>query len=434
MTMAVRTTRRSHRRARVALPLGLIACLLTSCGGKPAATESSGSGPTTVTVWSWRTEDKAAMQDIFAKFEAANPSIKVAVDFIPDADYQNRLNVALRGGKGPDIAQLKAYGELQPLVQAGYLKPLDDLVPELKQLSPDALDGAKAKKDNKYYGVPYSVVNMGVYYNVEIFKKNNIQVPKTKDEFIKACQALKAAGVTPIAAGGANGTGWALEINTGVIGPNVYGPGFFDEMMSGKAKFTDPRFVQVLQTVKDLAPYYEDGFAGTDYTTAVQSFVSGKAAMFFGGSYENGSFKAQHPDLKFSIFSFPPLKAGQPAYTSSFSDGSYGLVGTTQHQDAAVKVLRFVGSKEFGQMFADKLGWTPARSDILAADPTLKAMNGMQKNSEPYVTLVGFRWQTPTASSILQAGIVDMITGKKAPDALAAEMDTGVSTWFKPTG
>ncbi|MFB9835197.1 extracellular solute-binding protein [Actinoallomurus acaciae] len=386
-----------------------------------------------MSLWTWRTDDKAAMQQIFAGFEAKNPGVKVKLNFIPDADYQNRLGVALRGGKGPDIAQLKAYGELQPLVNAGYLKPLDDKVPELKQLSPSALEGAKAKKDGKYYGVPYSTVNMGVYYNKALFAKAGLSVPKTYAEFLKDCQKLKAAGVTPIAAGGADGTGWAMEINTGVMGPGIYGPDFYQEMMTGKAKFTDPRFVKVLQRVKDLAPYYEDGFSGTDYTAAVQQFVTGKAAMFFGGSYENGSFKAQNPNLKFSIFPFPPDQAGGTAYTSSFSDGSYGLVSTSKHETAALKVLRFIGSADFAKEFADRLGWPPARDGVTPSDPVLKEMVAMQAHSMPYVTLVGFRWQTPTASSILQAGIVDVVTGRKTPQALAAEMDKGVSAWFKPT-
>jgi raffinose/stachyose/melibiose transport system substrate-binding protein len=413
---------------RMAVPLCLMASLAAACGGSGKSGSSN-----TVSLWTWRTDDKVAMQQIFADFEAKNPGIKVDLNFIADADYQNRLGVALRGGKGPDIAQLKAYGELQPLVNAGYLKPIDSLVPELKELSPSALEGARAKKDGKYYGVPYSTVNMGVYYNTDVFSKAGLSVPKTYDEFLKDCTALKSAGITPIAAGGANGTGWALEINTGVIGPNVFGPDFYNEMMSGKAKFTDPRFVSVLQRVKDLAPYYESGFAGTDYTTAVQQFVTGKAAMFFGGSYENGSFKAQNPNLKFSIFAFPPDQAGQPAYTSSFSDGSYGLVSTTKHQDAAVKVLRFIGSQQFAEEFANKLGWPPARDGITPADPVLKEMVAMQAHNAPYLTLVGFRWQTPTASSILQAGIVDMVSGTKTPQALAEEMDKGVSTWFKPT-
>ena len=415
--------------SRIAAVSVLAVVALAGCSSK----SKSGDSSSTVSLWTWRTDDKVAMQQIFQGFEAKNPGIKVDINFIPDADYQNRLGVALRGGKGPDIAQLKAYGELQPLVNAGYLKQIDDLVPALKELSPAALEGARAKKDGKFYGVPYSVVNMGVYYNTDLFKKAGLSVPKTYADFLHACTVLKQQGITPIAAGGANGTGWALEINTGVMGPDMFGPDFYDEMMSGKAKFTDPRWTAVLQRVKDLSPYYESGFAGTDYTTAVQQFVGGKAAMFFGGSYENGSFKAQNPNLKFSIFPFPPDQAGQPAYTSSFSDGSYGLVSTTKHQAAAVKVLNFIASKDFAQVFADKLGWPPARDGVPVKDPVLSEMEAMQKNSAPYLTLVGFRWNTPTASSILQAEIVDMVSGKKSPADLASDMDKGVSTWFKPS-
>ena len=385
-----------------------------------------------VTLWSWRTEDQAAMEKIFAAFTAKNPDVTVKLQFTPDADYQNRLSTALRGGKGPDIAQLKAYGELQPLIDGGYLDALDDSVPQLKEFGEAALGGSRSVADGKLYGVPYSTPVMGVFYNTEIFEKNGITVPKTYPDFLAACEKLKAAGVLPIAAGGANGSAWALEISVGVVGPTVYGGGFYDEMMSGKAKFTDPRFVAALERVKALQPFYSDGFAGVDYTTATQQFISGKAAMFLGGAWENGSFKAQNPDLKFSIFPFPADKDDGPVAVSTFSDGSYGLVSDSENKEDAVKVLQFMASAEFAQLFADELGWPPARSGATANDPVLKSMIEMQANPTPYLTLVGFRWQTPTASSILQAEIIDVIEGKIAPDKLAADMDAGVSAWFKP--
>ena len=387
---------------------------------------------TTVTVWSWRTEDQAAMQRIFDAFHAKNPDIEVKLQFTPDADYQNRLSTALRGGRGPDIAQLKAYGELQPLVQGGYLEALDGSVPELKDFPETALGGSRSVDDGKLYGVPYSTPVMGVFYNTDIFKAQGVEVPKTYDEFVATCEKLKKAGILPIAAGGANGSGWALEINAGVVGPTIFGPGFFDEMMTGKATFKDPRYVKVLERIKALAPYYSDGFAAVDYTTATQQFIGGKAAMFFGGAWENGSFKAQNPKLNFSIFPFPADKSGEPVYSSSFSDGSYGLVSDSQNKEAATKVMRFIASAEFAQLFADELGWPPARLGTTAKDPVLKEMLRMLEHSTPYLTLVGFRWQTPTASSVIQAEIIDMVGGKIAPEKLAADMNDAVATWFKP--
>src|SRR5260221_11157093 len=141
---------------------------------------------TTVTVWSWRTDDQAAMQRIFDAFNAKNPDIAVKLQFTPDADYQNRLSTALRGGKGPDIAQLKAYGELQPLVQGGYLEALDDSVPELKDFPETALGGSRRVDDGKIYGVPYSTPVMGVFYNTDIFKAQGIEIPTPYDAFVAA--------------------------------------------------------------------------------------------------------------------------------------------------------------------------------------------------------------------------------------------------------
>jgi raffinose/stachyose/melibiose transport system substrate-binding protein len=228
----------------------------------------------TVTLWSWRTDDKDAMRKMFDVFEQKNPDVKVDLQFTADADYQNRLSTALRGGKGPDIAQLKAYGELQPLVEAGYLDALNDTVPGIATMPQAASGGAVARSDGKFYGVPYSIPILCVFYNTALFDKVGIKEPKTYAEHIDNCKKLKAAGIIPIATGGANGSGWELELGVGVLGPSVYGADFYDKMMKGEAKFTDPKFVAALQRFKDMLPYYEDGFAGVDYTAATQLFVN----------------------------------------------------------------------------------------------------------------------------------------------------------------
>ena len=386
----------------------------------------------TVELWSWRTDDKDAMRKMFDVFEKANPDIHVDLQFTADIDYQNRLSTALRGGKGPDIAQLKAYGELQPLVEAGYLDPLNDSVPGIATMPQSASGGAVAKSDGKFYGVPYSIPILCVFYNTELFDKAGIKEPTTYAEHIDNCKKLKAAGIIPIATGGANGTGWELELAVGVLGPSVYGADFYDKMMKGQAKFTDPKFVAALQRFKDMLPYYEDGFAGTDYTAATQLFVSGKAAMFMGGSFENGSFRAQNPNLKFSVFAFPGDTAVANPVVSAFCDGSYGLVDSSGKKDQALKVLNWMASPDFAQLFADSVGWPAARPEIKSNDPVLSKMIAMQKNSTPYLTLVGYRWQAPTASDIIQSEIIDMATGKMTPEKLAADIDAGVSTWFQP--
>lgn len=421
--------------ARVAVAMGASALMLLTLGACSQGGGEESGGDTEVSVWSWRTEDQAAMDEIFDVFEEENPGITVKFETIPDADYQNKITTTLQGGKGPDIAQLKAYGQLQPMVDGGFIDPLDDIVPELAAFPETTKIGIRGLADGKLYGVPYSVPNMGVFYNTKIFADNGIEVPQTYDEFLAACDTLLAAGVIPIAAGGANGSSWALEINLATISPNLTGPDFYADLMAGDKKLTDPTYVEAMQRVADLLPYYSPGFAGVDYTAATQQFINGEAAMFFGGSWENGSFRAQGGDgLEFSLFPFPADTAGDPTYTSNFVDGSYGLTTDSEHKEAATKVLNFMASQEFAQQFADKLGWPPARDDVTIdeGDPALVGMMSMQADSMPYVTLVGYKWGNPTASSILQPALIDMITGNVSPADLAQQMQDGVDEWFEP--
>lgn len=421
---------------RAGLALSVGAAMVLALGGCAAGSSVPSDGsPTEVTIWSWRTEDKVAMQEIFDEFNSKNPDIRVIFDPLDPDSYANKLSTALQGGKGPDIAQLNPYGALQPFVDAGYLEPLDDLVPELDSFSDAAKIAIKGLKDGKLYGVPYAAINLGVFYNTDIFAEHGIEVPKTYKDFTDACDKLLAAGVIPIAAGGANGQGWALEVALNVLTPGVTGPDFYDDLMSGKKKLTDPKYVAAMQRMSDLLPYFSPGFEGVSYDASTQQFITGKAAMFLGGSYENGSFSSQGGDsLKFSVFTFPADKPGDPAYTSTWVDGSYGLTTDAVNRDAAIKVLKYMATQEFAQQFSDKLGWPSVRDDVVVGDdkPVLQEMLKMQKHSVPNVTLVGFRWDNPTGSSILQPAIIDMIVGKVTPQKLAKDMQEGVAKWFKP--
>ena len=90
-----------------------------------------------LTFWSWRTEDIAAYENFIAEFNKEYPDINIK--FIPykNTEYNTILSTALQGGGGPDIMQLRAYGGLEPLANAGYLVSLEDKVPELEKFSED---------------------------------------------------------------------------------------------------------------------------------------------------------------------------------------------------------------------------------------------------------------------------------------------------------
>ncbi len=382
-----------------------------------------------LTFWSWRTEDKWAYDRMIKVFESRNPGIKV--EFVPfrQTEYNTILSSALTAGKGPDIIHLRAYGGLETFAAPGFLAPLDfDRVPELKRFALQTIVGARARKDGKIYGVPFATQTLVVFYNKKIFRENNLSVPKTWDAFLNAMKALKDKGITPVANGGKEG--WTLEVLSGVIAPNFYGgTTFYEAVTRGQTTFRDPTYTNALAKMLDLRPYMPQGFMGVDYATMQQLFLNEQAAMFMGGAWEIGFFKAQNKNLDFGVFASPPERADQIPWVSSFADGNYGINAKTPYMDAAIKFIRFTATTEFGQMFTDLLAQISPVPGVVIKDPNLQAVQAMNRKATPYIMLVGFRWQAPTGSTLLQSALQAMLAGQMTPAQVGDEVTRGLSSW-----
>ena len=85
---------------------------------------SDGDG-TTLEVWSWRTEDVDEYEKIFDAYEAEHEGVTVEFKPYVATEYDTILSTGLSAEGGPDVAQLRAYGGLQPLCEAGRLVELE---------------------------------------------------------------------------------------------------------------------------------------------------------------------------------------------------------------------------------------------------------------------------------------------------------------------
>lgn len=409
--------------------VGLLTCLLVATLYPAAAT---GQQPVKLTFWSWRVEDKWAYDKMIQVFQERNPGIQV--EFVPfkQTEYNTILSSALTAGKGPDIIHLRAYGGLETFSAPGYIAELDFAkVPELRTFSRQMLDGARGRKDGKLYGVPFASQAIVVYYNKKIFAQYGLSVPKSWDELLTVSKVLKDKGVLPIANGGKEG--WTLEVMAGAVTPNFYGGTvFYDAVMAGHTSFKDPTYTNALARMLELRPYMHQNFMGVDYATMQQLFLNEQAAMFIGGSWEIGFFKAQNKDLDFDVFAVPPLRAGQVPWVSAFNDGNYGVNAKTPSMDAAIKFIRFTATREFGQMFTDMLAQTSAVPGVVIKDSVLRHVQEMGRKATPYIMLVGFRWQAPTGSTLLQSALQAMMAGQKTPEQVGDEVTRGLSAWFEP--
>ena len=269
--------------------------------GASFALAASAQAKVQLTLGSWRADDVAQMTKLLDAFTQTHPNISIKFDPTNPPDYNAALRLQLQSGIGPDLMYARSYDTGEQLFKDGFFADVTGL-PGLKAVYSDLARAPWADQNGKSFAVPFCAVSHGVYYNVDIFKKLGLSVPKTWEDFLAACKTIQAAGITPVA----NGLADQWDINEVVmmnILPNYIG-GAEGRLAyeSGKAKFNDAKMVSAFQAMKELAAFCPKGFEALTYNDSNALFVNQKAAMLFDGSWTMASFT----DMKFDWSVFPP--------------------------------------------------------------------------------------------------------------------------------
>ena len=193
------------KKIAAAICMILIGTSLAACGGSSANENNTGEkgkqeskeDVLTVEFFQQKTEEAAQVgyNQIIEKFNEANPDIKIEMNTVPDAPTVLTSRVA--SGDIPTIfTDFPTQVQFKQKVANGYVQDLSDQE-FLKNVEQSALD-MTIQEDGKYYTLPFSRNYMGVWYNIDIFEENNLEIPKTWDEFINVCETLKSKGITPL--------------------------------------------------------------------------------------------------------------------------------------------------------------------------------------------------------------------------------------------
>jgi raffinose/stachyose/melibiose transport system substrate-binding protein len=247
-----------------------------------------------------------------------NQGLPLKIQTLPIGDVDQK--VQLLAGQNALPVQFAAGGTPQLTKTLDKAGQVLDLEKTLKDLGAwDDIQPAAVKTVENLYGkfnvMPYQFNIEGIWYNKKLFADHGIPVPTTYDELVAAAAKFKSAGIIPFSADGKDG--WPV---TRLISGYLYrelGPDALQAVADGKAKLTDPQYVKAAQAIADLgkAGYFGPGVGSIDYDTAVQQFVTGKAAMFYMGSWELGDFNDATKDkigaANIGFMPFPTVAGGQ---------------------------------------------------------------------------------------------------------------------------
>ncbi|MEW2563172.1 extracellular solute-binding protein [Streptomyces griseorubiginosus] len=291
MHNTLRNTLRTRRVALVATA-ATSALLLSACGGGSGAGSAAKEFSLTI-----NDDNHIVQQELTTLGKGAcaaqDKALPLKIQTLPIGNVDQK--VQLLAGQNALPVQFAAGGTPQLTKTLDKAGQVLDLEKTLKDLGVwDDLQPAAIKTVENLYGkfnvMPYQFNIEGIWYNKKLFADQHVAPPTTYDQLVAAAAKFKGAGVTPFAADGKDG--WPL---TRLISGYLYrelGPDALQAVADGKAKLTDPAYVKAAQAVADLgkAGYFGQGVGSIDYDTATQQFLTGKAAMFYMGSWALGDF------------------------------------------------------------------------------------------------------------------------------------------------
>ncbi|MEI3614266.1 ABC transporter substrate-binding protein [Pseudogracilibacillus sp. SO30301A] len=381
--------------------------LFIACSKDAGKEGNKGSDEDTVELemYSWRTEDRSAYEEIIEEFENENPGIKVNFQPYESTEYNTILTNSLVSGTGPDIVQLRPYSGSRTIADNGYLLPLDD-VPGVQDIDDPYLDAAKGS-DGNIYGVPLTLNAGVIFYNQNIFDDLNLDVPETWEELIEVSNVLKENDITPIAQGGRDA--YLLSMLHGVISPSAYGNEYVEDVIEGKTDLNDERMLKTLERMEELEEYLPDDFIALDDNDAQAMFYAEEAAMYINGDYRLETFQTNIPDVPIDVITGLKDDTTGDISVMNWVDSSYGVVKNSQHQEEALKFIEFMATKEFGQLFSDNLNRVSAIEGVTANHEIVQKINkASEESSTPYLMLVHFGDGSPSTKTIFEDGLQGM--------------------------
>jgi len=284
----------------------------------------------------------AVWQQAIKDFQTKYPKIKVVDEATSAASeaFKTKINTDFASGNEPDVTYGFNGAAGKPLVESGKEITWDE------ELTKDAAWGANFKKapleavkdKGKIYALPYLGFFEGMWVNVDVFKNNGLEVPKTYDDILKAIPVLNAKGITPIVCSFAEEPHYLIETLILSMGG-----------VAGHAKAFDASWASALALAKDL--YDKKAFTEDCLTikqaTCAQNFSDKKAAMFISGSWSGGAFKDKENT---SIIPFPLVTGGKANANDIIGGAGTGWYVTKALNDskngAGVKFVKFMTQPE----------------------------------------------------------------------------------------
>lgn len=278
-------------------------------------------------------------------------------------------------------------------VWLGYVEPLNGLIAD------DLLKASNATVlsvfGGKQYRLGWYAVPMLWVYNKEMFDKaglNADQPPRTWDEFMDACDKLKASGVIPVVGGLKDGP-WGEWYLGHSLAQNLDSPGEAIDLFVGTRDWRDPQHWEPWARLEELwkAGYMNDDMNSIDLYPGIDLFGAGKGAV----TQIVGPLVPKMQSLlgaeKVGAMVMPAFGKGRMAGKPIADTQGLGISSQSQHKQVAADFLTFLHQPERVSALWEQVKQLPADSTwdgSVIPDPLLRQIwqEWMQGDNVPYIS------------------------------------------------
>ncbi|MEK7131424.1 MAG: extracellular solute-binding protein, partial [Patescibacteria group bacterium] len=333
------------------------------------------------------------------KYKADRPYLTINLKQLRADEIYPRLLEALAEDQGPDIISVRnrwlrfyrpklsamppivadttARTEKTTLGTQTIVNTATLNLPTATQIDKEYVQAVKSDvvMDGKVYGLPLSLDNMALYYNKDLLDRAGVaEPPKNWEDFQAAVKKLtkfdKKSGKI-LQSGAALGTGnnipgfedllYILFRQSSISFVNKSGFATFQNQAGNQA---NPA-MSVMNFYTDFANSARDTYTwNEEMDNALNKFVNGSLAFFFGYSYHYPVIKARAPQLNVVILPMLQLNPEQPVNAANYWVQS--VLDKSKNKNEAWGLLNFLAHSKATKDYLDQSGRPSALRTYIA--------------------------------------------------------------------
>lgn len=302
-----------------------------------------------------------AVNGVFEKFMEENPGVKISYT-TQGSDYEQLMKARMASNDLPDIFATHGWSVAR---YSEYLRPLNDQ-PWFGTVE-EAFKRNIENADGQIFVLPLNMDQGGLMYNKTLLAELGIEIPKTWDEFMAACQLAKDKGYTGVFIAGKDSRQPAnlMDIAATTFLASCEDKGYTGQLADGSFDWNN--WTPVSQLLMDLKA---KGYLNVDCVTCDPVDAAPRMAenniLFLMSSSPDLIGQAQeiNPEAQYGM---APIPALNDSYEPAFCGGereAYGIWKDTENEALCLALLDYLAKPENVKIVCEASGKRPAIQNV----------------------------------------------------------------------